>query len=370
MNMTVQQEINLALLIDVDNVSSRYIERILSELSNYGKITIRRMYGDWSQNRLKKWLDVASSYSLTPIMQTNATPGKNASDIGLIIDAMDILFSGDVGGFCIVSSDSDFNRLATRIREAGKLVIGMGEKKTPASFRASCERFIFLDVLEDASDDDDLVSKDSPSTLTDKTDDKDTSSNTTSGQNTASSTSDVISKNAIEKAIINMISDNTATGHDSLLSDIGNRLVKIYPDFDTRNYGYSKLSAFVKDFASLNVYADNNRTLVGLKVSTLQDIEEQIAEIYRKNGVSQMNIGRLHDELEKVNPSLTATVRQSGVTKFSTFLERKLTCTRIVGNTEAEFVGPAAKTIKKNTKKKATEKEETKATKPKKSSNK
>ena len=122
---TPTKDINLALLIDVDNIAYRYTENILSELSKYGKVTIRRMYGDWSQLRLKSWLSIASKYSLTPIMQPNNSPGKNASDIGLIIDAMDILYSGEVEGFCIVSSDGDFNKLATRIREAGKVVIGM-----------------------------------------------------------------------------------------------------------------------------------------------------------------------------------------------------------------------------------------------------
>ena len=142
------EDLNIALLIDSDNVSPRYISGILSELSKYGKITIRRMYGDWSQDRLHSWMRCSSRFSLTPVMQPNNTPGKNASDIGLIIDAMDILYTGDVQGFCLVSSDGDFNKLATRLREAGKFVIGMGEKKTPESFRASCERFIFLDVID------------------------------------------------------------------------------------------------------------------------------------------------------------------------------------------------------------------------------
>ena len=132
------RDINIALLIDVDNIGWKYTESILSELSKYGKVTIRRMYGDWSQPRLKGWLSCASRYSLTPIMQPNNTPGKNASDIGLIIDAMDILYSGNVDGYCIVSSDSDFTRLAARLRESGMLVLGMGEEKTPKPFISAC----------------------------------------------------------------------------------------------------------------------------------------------------------------------------------------------------------------------------------------
>ena len=148
------EDINIALLIDADNISSKYVPLILSELSKYGKITIRRMYGDWTQDRLHSWMKCSAPYSLTPVMQPNNTPGKNASDIGLIIDAMDILYGGDVQGFCIVSSDGDFNKLATRLREAGKVVIGMGEKKTPESFRVSCERFIFLDIIAGNDSDD------------------------------------------------------------------------------------------------------------------------------------------------------------------------------------------------------------------------
>ena len=353
-----RRDINLALLIDVDNVSSGYIERILSELSNYGKITIRRMYGDWSQNRLSKWLQVASRYSLTPIMQPNSTPGKNASDIGLIIDAMDVLYGGDVEGFCIVSSDSDFYRLATRIREAGKLVIGMGERKTPESFRASCERFIFLDVLDDPMD---------SSLADDNTNVKMTQGSQTKTKSSDTSADiDIVSKEALEITIANMINDNTAIGRETLLSEIGERLVKIYPDFDIRNYGYSKLSAFVKDLPSLMIYTENTVTMIGLKVSSIQEIENQIEKIYRENGSTVLNIGYLHNALQLVNPSLTASVRQSGVTKFSQFLNTKLSCTRVVDKINAEYIGPAAAEIKKSAAKKAKGKASTKQTAPKK----
>ena len=247
MELQEMKDINLALLIDVDNVSARYIERILSELSQYGKITVRRMYGDWSQVRLKRWLTVASRYSLTPVMQTNATPGKNASDIGLIIDAMDILYGGDVEGFCIVSSDGDFNRLATRIRESGKVVIGMGEKKTPQAFRASCERFVTLDMLATAKEEQETEEDDAQTNVS----------------------TDIVPKEALENTIINMINDNMAAGKETTgLGEIGSRLVKIYPDFDIRNYNYSRLSTFVKDFSSLEVETVNNATFVRVASNT------------------------------------------------------------------------------------------------------
>lgn len=130
-----REDKKIALLIDADNISAKkYVDNIFTELTKYGKVTIRHMYGDWSVERLKKWLAYSAKYSLVPVMQLNDTPGKNASDIGLIIEAMDFLYTEDVDIFCIVSSDGDFNRLAKRIRESGKTVIGMGEKKHQRHF--------------------------------------------------------------------------------------------------------------------------------------------------------------------------------------------------------------------------------------------
>ena len=323
---TENRDINIALLIDADNIAARYTESILSELSRYGKITVRRMYGDWSQSRLRRWLSVASRYSLTPVMQPNNTPGKNASDIGLIIDAMDLLYTGEVEGFCIVSSDGDFKNLATRIRESGKIVIGMGEKKTPESFRASCERFVFLDVLKNALDDDD------PAVRPDDAYEEGLVPLSDSDH------TEPVTKQALENAIINMITDNAATGKETGLGEIGSRLEKIYPDFDIRNYNYSKLSAFLKDFDSLSVTTRNKAAWVSLKGSSVKDVEAQIADIFAKNKVSVMNIGRLKDELQKVNPALNATIKLSGVTKFSVFLEKKISCVRIKDKNEVEYI--------------------------------
>ena len=136
-----------AVLIDADNVSDKYIRLILDELSNDGTITYKRIYGDWTRPALGSWKSVLLDYSISPIQQYGYTTGKNATDSAMIIDAMDILYTGNVEGFCIVSSDSDFTRLASRLREAGKFVIGMGEKKTPAPFVAACNRFTYLEVL-------------------------------------------------------------------------------------------------------------------------------------------------------------------------------------------------------------------------------
>lgn len=260
-----EKDINIALLIDADNISAKYISAILSELSRYGKITIRRMYGDWTQERLRSWFNQAAKYSLTPIMQPNNTPGKNASDIGLIIDAMDILYEGKVQGFCIVSSDGDFNRLATRLREAGMTVIGMGEKKTPEAFRVSCERFIFLDVIESSEEDaEDTACRASQgakkNNTTEKAETKKTKTPTqpalpelppapASAENDDENAG-ITALSDIEAAIVKMITDNSADGKETG-AYIGSRLVKIFPDFDIRNYHYSKLSEFLTGFPSL-----------------------------------------------------------------------------------------------------------------------
>ena len=369
------EDLNIALLIDADNVSPRYISGILSELSKYGKITIRRMYGDWSQERLHSWMKCSSRFSLTPVMQPNNTPGKNASDIGLIIDAMDILYTGDVQGFCLVSSDGDFNKLATRLREAGKFVIGMGEKKTPESFRVSCERFIFLDIIE---------SEDPTARRRSESYSESASGKSASGTNTAarrkraavsepalpyktsagsaqsSSTSSASSpasysiaktqedpdldqdydsdseasftdKETIEAAIISIITDNNAEGKETGLGEIGSRLVKIFPDFDVRNYHYSKLSEYLKDFPSLKVENRDNAVWVSLNSSTDSEIEQQILRIFKKHGTDDMYMATLKKELLELNPNLEASIRRSGVTRFSVYLHRMIGSVEVNG---------------------------------------
>ena len=369
------EDLNIALLIDADNVSPRYISGILSELSKYGKITIRRMYGDWSQERLHSWMKCSSRFSLTPVMQPNNTPGKNASDIGLIIDAMDILYTGDVQGFCLVSSDGDFNKLATRLREAGKFVIGMGEKKTPESFRVSCERFIFLDIIE---------SEDPTARRRSESYSESASGKSASGTNTAArrkraavsepavpykasagtaqsspvssasspasysiaktqedpdldqdydsdSEASFTDKETIEAAIISIITDNNAEGKETGLGEIGSRLVKIFPDFDVRNYHYSKLSEYLKDFPSLKVENRDNAVWVSLNSSTDSEIEQQILRIFKKHGTDDMYMATLKKELLELNPNLEASIRRSGVTRFSVYLHRMIGSVEVNG---------------------------------------
>lgn len=307
------EELTIALLIDADNIGAKHIESILGELTKYGRVTIRRMYGDWTQDRLKSWLEKSSQFSLTPIMQSNDTSRKNASDIGLVIDAMDILYSGKVNGFCIVSSDADFNKLAKRLRESGNLVIGIGEQKTPAAFRASCEKFISLDIINE------------------ETELEDEKPDTVSKNNEISEKSST--KSIIENAIIDMILDSNT---DSMaLGEIGQRINNMFPDFDVRNYHYTKLSELLKEFDSLSLSNKENKywvTLKNIMPENIKEIENKIVVIFNKKKVSTMNIGELKKELSNVIPNLNIVIKKSGVTKFSIFLDKKIDIIRVSAN--------------------------------------
>jgi hypothetical protein len=146
--MAANDSAKLAVLIDADNASAAVAKELLDEVAKYGTATVKRAYGDWTRSNLVGWKDSLHRYAIQPMQQFSYTTGKNSTDSAFIIDAMDLLYAGNVDGFCLVSSDSDFTRLATRLRESGKLVIGMGEHKTPEAFIAACDRFIFIEVLK------------------------------------------------------------------------------------------------------------------------------------------------------------------------------------------------------------------------------
>lgn len=241
----MEKDKKIAVLIDADNVSAKYIKYIIDEILNHGIPTYKRIYGDWTQPQLNPWKDILLKYSISPIQQYSYTSGKNSTDSALIIDAMDILYSNNVEGFCIVSSDSDFTRLAARLRESGMYVMGIGEEKTPISFISACEKFKYLEVL--ASMDEKPAEN----------------SNIKQVQNQDESKVGVISKNKLIKAIKTIITEISDEDGWANLGAFGQRLNKKYPDFDTRNYGYTKLRPFV---ASLNQFEFkliklNNRNL-------------------------------------------------------------------------------------------------------------
>jgi len=213
------QSTKLAVLIDADNAQPAVVEGLLAEIAKYGTATVKRIYGDWTGPQLKGWKEVLLTHAIQPIQQFRYTTGKNATDSALIIDAMDLLYGAKLGGFCIVSSDSDFTRLAARVREAGLVVYGFGEKKTPAPFVSACDKFIYTEIL---------VAKD----------DEAAAPPPRSGAQLKQDTRLVnLLRNAVEAA-----SDDSGW---AFLGAVGNGIAKQAPDFDARNYGYQKLSELV-----------------------------------------------------------------------------------------------------------------------------
>lgn len=233
-----------AVLIDADNVSAKYVKYILDEITDYGVATYKRIYADWTKPSASSWKDVLLGNSITPIQQYGYTVGKNATDSAMIIDAMDILYSGYVEGYCIVSSDSDFTKLASRLRESGMFVLGMGEKKTPKPFIAACNQFKYLDILAETE--------------------KDEKENQNTGE--------AADLNVIKNAIVKMLNEVDVDDQSMSMGELGNRLVKRYPDFDVRNYGEKKLSLFLKRFDFLeirNIGKDGTSMWVSLKPNAI-----------------------------------------------------------------------------------------------------
>jgi uncharacterized LabA/DUF88 family protein len=252
----LDDEKKFAVLIDADNISERYIKFILDEISNEGLATYKRIYGDWTTPNLNPWKTALLDNSILPFQQFAYTSGKNATDSAMIIDAMDIFYSGRVEGFCIVSSDSDFTRLAARLREGGMVVIGMGESKTPKSFISACNRFKYLDILATESAKSGLGEK-QDSAKTDieekqaegkgargRADSDKADANSGSAKSAASKSA--ANKRTIKAAILSIVAENSDDNGWLNIGELGNKLVKRYPDFDVRNFNFSKLSMFVQ----------------------------------------------------------------------------------------------------------------------------
>jgi uncharacterized LabA/DUF88 family protein len=236
--MKEKKDLQIAVLIDADNVPYSNIKGMLEEIAKFGIPTIKRIYGDWTKPSLSGWKGKLLEHAIIPIQQYSYTTGKNATDSAMIIDAMDILHSQKVDGFCLVSSDSDFTRLATRLRESGMLVIGLGEKKTPRPFIAACDKFIYVEVIAGTK------------TKETKTTPKSSGKKTTSKQPSGNTGVDKIDEDLIQlmKNSIEDLADDNGWAH---LAEVGSLLIKKRPDFDPRNYGFSKLTPLMK---SLNKY--------------------------------------------------------------------------------------------------------------------
>mgnify|MGYP001133412754 CR=1 FL=1 len=227
------ENMNIAVLIDGDNIPSANVKEMMEEIAKYGNPTLKRIYGDWTKPGLSKWKNLLLENAITPIQQYGYTTGKNATDSAMIIDAMDILYSDKVNGFCLVSSDSDFTKLATRLREAGMLVIGIGEKKTPNPFIIACDKFIYIEILRKQSED--------------KTDPKD------------------FNKPSFDKITnkeINLITSSIKDLSDeegwAFLGDVGSLIQKKRPNFDARNYGFEKLTPLIKSIGNFEIEQREN----------------------------------------------------------------------------------------------------------------
>ncbi|TAF68937.1 MAG: NYN domain-containing protein [Flavobacterium sp.] len=245
------KELKLAVLIDADNVPYSNIKGMMEEITKYGTPTTKRIYADWTKPNSNGWKSVLLEHAITPIQQYSYTTGKNSSDSALIIDAMDLLYSDKVDGFCIVSSDSDFTRLAIRLRESGMKVIGIGEKKTPNAFIVACDRFVFIEVLEGAT------KKKKPKATTTAT---------------PSDTKKVVEKETaikIDNPTIDLIEDAIDAISDddgwAFLGDVGNLIVKNKPEFDPRSYGFNKLTPMLKSLTDILEIDERDSDKKGIK---------------------------------------------------------------------------------------------------------
>jgi len=219
--MTMNQENiqkKLAVLIDAENAQPSIIEGLLAEIAKYGIATLKRIYGDWTTPELKGWKEMLLEYAIQPYQQFRYTVGKNATDSAMIIDAMDLLYTEKLDGFCIVSSDSDFTRLASRIREAGLIVYGFGELKTPKAFVGACDKFIFTEILR----------KDEPAVSTQK-----------------KSTKELKGDTRLVNLLRNAVEDSADEDGWAHLANVGQNIANQAPEFDPRNYGYKKLGDLI-----------------------------------------------------------------------------------------------------------------------------
>lgn len=273
----MEEKTQFAVLIDAENVSAKYASIIFDELEKYGFASCRRIYGNWSKG--SGWKEeILLEYSIIPIQQFSYTAGKNSTDMAMVIDAMDLLYQNKVEGFCLVTSDSDFTRLAMRLREENKYVIGMGESKTPPALTRACNRFIHLNLIDESGKEN-----------------TETDASATHGNNDPNYVTSI--KN-LEKSILAMLNESGKGRAD--LGAIGSRLSEKYPDFDVRNYGYSKLSVFInEEMPEFTITREGNHNFVSKKGQIERDeIKNEVIAIIKKNKGIIDNLSIINDELK------------------------------------------------------------------------
>lgn len=328
-----EAKMQIAVLIDSENVSSRYASIIFNEMETYGFATYRRIYGNWSKNN--GWNEnMLLENSITPIQQFDYTAGKNSSDMTMVIDAMDILYSGNVDGFCLVTSDSDFTRLAMRLREANMYVIGMGESKTPVSLTKACNKFIHLN----------LIYEQPPSASSSENAAADLHDDFTSERSAKAGA--VTSISEIEEAIISIVNDNENKGKPTYMGEIGSRLNSKFTDFDVRNYGYTKLLTFIRDKCSkLEIVKENSSYYVNVReLNNVAEMQKEITAMIQKNGGAIDNLSVIFDQLKKKHPSFD--LKDYGYSRLSSFL-RSMDDITVKGNAVSMKTAAKTKTRKK-----------------------
>ncbi|MBP3395210.1 MAG: NYN domain-containing protein [Lentisphaeria bacterium] len=304
-----EPKMQLAVLIDSENISSKYASIIFNEIETYGFASYRRIYGNWTKNN--GWnQDILLENSITPIQQFDYTAGKNSTDMTMVIDAMDILYSGNVDGFCLVTSDSDFTRLAMRLREANMYVIGMGESKSPVALTKACNKFIHLNLISSSS----AVSNAGSAAADDHELHDDFTSEKTAKANALTPISE------IEEAIISIVNDNENKDKTTYMGEIGSRLSSKFTDFDVRNYGYTKLLTFIRDKCSkLELIKENTSYTVSVReLNNENDIQKEIKNMIAKNGGTIDNLSVIYDQLKKNHPDFD--LKDYGYSRISSFL--------------------------------------------------
>ncbi|MEG2769788.1 MAG: NYN domain-containing protein [Oscillospiraceae bacterium] len=277
-----------AVLIDAENISAEYVEGIFNEITKYGTVSYKRMYGDFTNPSLAKWNEKAIEYGIVQIHQPRYAKEKNSSDIMLVIDAMDIVHSKNVDGFCIVSSDSDFTRLVNRLCESGMKVIGMGKKDASSALKTACAEYKCVEILNDDTAEEVMEQVDLGDELAE-----------------------------IENAIKDIILRNESKGKITVLAEIGSQLLKKYSDFDTRNFGYTSLTTFVGDMKDFVIEKTGTITKVSLKNSSLskEEIEKFLQALIKKGPAS---LGRIGQQIHEKYP--TFKVQDYGYSKLSAFM--------------------------------------------------
>lgn len=297
------ERMQFAVLIDADNINSKYAVTIFEELEKYGLSTYRRIYGNWSKGN--GWSEgMLLEYSIMPVQQFSYTTGKNATDMAMVIDAMDILYKNKVQGFCLVTSDSDFTRLAMRLREENMFVLGMGESKTPLALARACNKFIHLNLVAEQN----MIERNAK-----------TGGNNLVQEDEISEEQNVTPISEVRQAILTLINENGGKRVD--LAQIGSRLNDKFTDFDVRNYEYTKLSTMISQElgADLTIRKLNNQHYVERRSTLNKDeLEQEICHIIEKNGGMVENLAYLNDELHKKYRQLD--FKQFGYNRISSFL--------------------------------------------------